>query len=83
MVDGSKSGVVERWEMAPGTPLERFRIGGLGAVNGRYECGNGHGAPVYIGGVDASRPVVEKGIAVDRTICAPVEGVEVGSAALK
>jgi len=30
-----------------------------------------------------SRPVVEKGIAVDRTICDPVKGVEVGSAALK
>ena len=30
-----------------------------------------------------SRPVVEKGIAVDRAVCDPVEGGEVGCAALK
>ena len=30
-----------------------------------------------------SRPVVEKEIAVDRTICDPVKGVEVGCAAIK
>ena len=30
-----------------------------------------------------SRPVVGGGIAVDRAICDPVKGVEVGSAAIK
>ena len=35
----------------------------------------------YISAV--SRPVVEKGIAVDRTVCDPVKGAEVGCAALK
>mgnify|MGYP007125720138 CR=1 FL=1 len=30
-----------------------------------------------------SRPVVEKGIAVDRTVCDPVKGDELGSAAIK
>ena len=33
---------------------ERVRIGGLGAVKERSECGNGHGAPVYSRGVEAS-----------------------------
>ena len=46
MVDGSKSGVVEVWEMAPDGAHERVRISGLGAVNEMFECGNGHGAPL-------------------------------------
>ena len=55
MVNGSKSGVVEVWEMHPRSSYERVRISGLGAVNEMFECGNGHGAPVYSRGVDASR----------------------------
>ena len=55
MVDGSKSGVVEVWEMAPDGDHERVRISGLGAVNEMFESGNGHGAPVYTHGVEASR----------------------------
>jgi len=47
--------VVEVWEMHPRSSYERVRISGLGAMNGRYECGNGHGAPVYTHGVEASR----------------------------
>ena len=71
MVDGSKSGVVEVCEMAPDGAHERVRISGLGAVNEMLECGNGHGAPLYGHGAEAI--VAERGIAVDRAVCAPVK----------
>ena len=54
-VDGSKSGVVEGWEMAQVKPWERVGIGGLGEVDGRCGCGNGHGAPLVSRGAGASR----------------------------
>lgn len=41
-------------EMARDGAHERFRVGRLGAVNEICECGNGHGAPVYTRGVEAS-----------------------------
>ena len=47
-------GVGDASLMHPRSSYERVRIGGLGAVNGRYECGNGPGAPVYTRGVEAS-----------------------------
>jgi hypothetical protein len=55
VVDGSKGGVVEVWEMAQDGAHERVRISGLGAVIEIGECGNGHGAPGYSRGVEASR----------------------------
>ena len=55
MVDGSKSGVVEAWEIHPRSSGERVEIGRLGAVNKIVECGNGYGAPLYSHGVETSR----------------------------
>ena len=54
-VDGSKSGVVEGWEMAQVKPWERVGIGGLEAGDERCGCGNGHGAPLVSHGAGASR----------------------------
>ena len=54
-VDGSKSRVVEGWEMAQVKPWERVGIGGLGAAEGRCGRGKGHSAPLWSWGVGLSR----------------------------